>query len=375
MPSFHLSDTRRRLGAAGSRWSSACPVGVMVAAFVIGLLLGWWVLGWWLFPVQWTDALPADLAEPWLQTYVQLVADSYADHGNVTLARQQLDGISAAALASAASAIVAADPGSASAANVQRLAGALQVDLAAGVTPTAAAAPAGLTQLARTLRTLLLLLMAALLAMGLTLWWASTHWRTARPEGEGAPAVAAAEPNQGLGPPGGRPRGVGAPPWRPARIDLGTTVSARFEALDERFFETWLVYDERGGLVGGAGLQAQPVGSVNTLVLWLRARYDDDETTTAPRVTIISRAAYDDTVLRKRLGDRNVIPAAPGQMVSLETMDLALDVQIRTVDPPPDRDEFNLRSIGLSLTPHLVAGPDDVTQEPEPPVPLPFRRD
>ena len=172
-------------------------------------------------------------------------------------------------------------------------------------------------------------------------------------------------------------------PWRPGRIDLGDTVTVRFDARDERLVQTWLLYNERSGLVGGAGLQVQPMGNVNTLVLWARVQDDEDEQTDTPLVTIMSQAAYDDTVLRARLGDQHVIPAVPGEAATLETLDLALDVQVRDVVPPPEAGQLSLATVTLALTPRLTSGSvpaaasmeDFIVEDHEPPVPLRFRRE
>ena len=34
----------------------------IAGAFILGLIIGLVVLGWWLWPVQWTDATPGQLA-------------------------------------------------------------------------------------------------------------------------------------------------------------------------------------------------------------------------------------------------------------------------------------------------------------------------
>jgi hypothetical protein len=61
-------------------------------SFVIGLLLGWWILGWWLFPVQSTKAGPTDLAKPYREDYISMVVDSYMCSGNLNLALIRLRG-------------------------------------------------------------------------------------------------------------------------------------------------------------------------------------------------------------------------------------------------------------------------------------------
>ncbi len=60
-----------------------------IGAAVIGLLLGL-VTGWWLWPVQWTNATPADLRSDFQSAYILLVAEEYAETGNLERARERL---------------------------------------------------------------------------------------------------------------------------------------------------------------------------------------------------------------------------------------------------------------------------------------------
>jgi hypothetical protein len=164
-----------------------------------------------------------------------------------------------------------------------------------------------------------------------------------------------------------------APPWRPVRIDLGDTVTARYDATDDRSYQTWLVYDERGGLIGGAGLQAQAIGGIQTLDLWFFERDEESDDPDTPMVTLVAHAAFDDPVFRARLGDRTVVPAAPGQRTVLRTPNLLLEAHVRTAEPEPGSAERSLRAASLSLTPRRATAGG--VADNEPPVPLPFRRD
>ncbi|MDQ1301518.1 MAG: hypothetical protein QG637_1440 [Chloroflexota bacterium] len=58
--------------------------------FLIGLLIGWWAIGWWLWPVQWTNALPADLRAGERDQYLAMVAESFAASRNADLAKDRL---------------------------------------------------------------------------------------------------------------------------------------------------------------------------------------------------------------------------------------------------------------------------------------------
>src|SRR5512141_1541409 len=59
------------------------PFITLGAGFLIGLLIGWFLLGWVIAPVNYTDARPADLSAntgrgtPYQQNFFRLAADAY----------------------------------------------------------------------------------------------------------------------------------------------------------------------------------------------------------------------------------------------------------------------------------------------------------
>lgn len=59
-------------------------------AFVVGLLLGWLVIGWGLWPVEWKNTLPQDLAPRLQNQYLIMVAESYAATGDLQLAQDRV---------------------------------------------------------------------------------------------------------------------------------------------------------------------------------------------------------------------------------------------------------------------------------------------
>ena len=61
-----------------------------VIGFLIGLLIGWWVIGWGIWPVQWTNALPPDLRAGERDEYLTMVAESYAAGGNADMAKSRV---------------------------------------------------------------------------------------------------------------------------------------------------------------------------------------------------------------------------------------------------------------------------------------------
>ena len=62
----------------------------VLAAFLLGLVIGLVVLGWNVWPVKWVDADPSDLRASQQDAYLQLVAESYALSGNADFARERL---------------------------------------------------------------------------------------------------------------------------------------------------------------------------------------------------------------------------------------------------------------------------------------------
>jgi hypothetical protein len=358
--------TRARAIGAGR------PGLIAVAAFIAGLLLGWWVLGWLVFPVTWTNARTGDLAPDARQAYVQAIADARAADGDVARARASLADIDPATLAADLEQMAATAAGE----DARRHAADLAKDLglptvrAAPVTTSAAASTpeTGLT-LGVLLRTVASLVLVAAAAAGLALFWAWWRWRRS---GTSAPIPAADAPGTATGPTE-TVRGRGAPPWHPLRVDLGDTAIARYTADDERYYQTWLVYDERGSLIGGAGLQAHPVGSVNALDLWFFKREDESgEDSNTPIITIVSEAAHGDGVFRARLGDRRAVPAVPGEACVLAAADLALDVRIDSAEPAPGSEQLGLASVTLTLRPRRQT-PDGGDEGG--PGPLLFHRD
>lgn len=66
---------------------------VAVAAFLIGLLIGWLLLGWVIFPVSYTNAYLRDLRPEHQELYLRAVAEAYELNGDPNLARQRLQAL------------------------------------------------------------------------------------------------------------------------------------------------------------------------------------------------------------------------------------------------------------------------------------------
>ena len=64
----------------------------VAAAFALGLIIGLPILGWWLWPVEWTEATPAELATDYQTLYVNMVAELYSFNGDTGMVQQALAG-------------------------------------------------------------------------------------------------------------------------------------------------------------------------------------------------------------------------------------------------------------------------------------------
>lgn len=65
---------------------------LVATAFIVGLIIGLVVLGWWLWPVEWTNATPAQLDPVYQDAYVTMTAELYSLNGNADMVQQALGG-------------------------------------------------------------------------------------------------------------------------------------------------------------------------------------------------------------------------------------------------------------------------------------------
>lgn len=60
--------------------------------FAAGVLLGWLVIGWWLWPVQWSNSSPWQLAPQYQRAYIRMVAEEFGRTSDVFWAKETLTG-------------------------------------------------------------------------------------------------------------------------------------------------------------------------------------------------------------------------------------------------------------------------------------------
>lgn len=69
------------------------PLVFGVVAFIVGLLIGWFLLGWVLFPVQFTGAAPRHLHEAAQDEYLRMAMQAYAATGDAQTARARFEAL------------------------------------------------------------------------------------------------------------------------------------------------------------------------------------------------------------------------------------------------------------------------------------------
>jgi hypothetical protein len=369
-------------------FAAARAVSLIALAFLVGLATGtlWFAAGAPPAP----GAVPADLTPEWQRVWVVAVADDFARTGDADRALTLLDGIPDETAAAALADVMAMYPGDNRSDRAARLASALRLD-AAGSDGQAGRAGSSLRRagegatgdgetrrgdaasgptVTSVSRAIAMVVLVAALAAGAAIAWL---WFRSKPGGVAPGAVP---------PSGDAARATrGGPPWRPSRIDVGDEAVATPDADDPQYYQTWLVHDEHGGLVGGAGVRAQPVGGVRALELWFFRRDTMDDDGATPTVLVVPSSAHADGVFRARLGDRASIPAVSGTVTRLRSGDLGIDVEVlgtgSTEAPPAGA----LPPIALRLSPRRYtdaaepaapSGEDDDASS-DPPVPGPYR--
>ncbi len=64
-----------------------------ITGFIIGAMIGLFVLGWWLFPVEWTDAEPSDLVASEQQNWIEMAASEFELSKNPAQAQERYDAL------------------------------------------------------------------------------------------------------------------------------------------------------------------------------------------------------------------------------------------------------------------------------------------
>ena len=62
----------------------------LLICFILGIIIGWFLLGWGIFPISWVNATPGHLREDYRSAYLAYVAEDFYKTGDVILVRSRL---------------------------------------------------------------------------------------------------------------------------------------------------------------------------------------------------------------------------------------------------------------------------------------------
>jgi hypothetical protein len=69
------------------------PLVIGIAGLILGLILGLVILGWWLWPVQWTEATPAQLSQDWKTEFLRMAVAGYGQNGDAIQAQRRFSAV------------------------------------------------------------------------------------------------------------------------------------------------------------------------------------------------------------------------------------------------------------------------------------------
>ncbi|MGB9639614.1 MAG: hypothetical protein ACPL4H_01800 [Anaerolineales bacterium] len=65
------------------------PIALVGGGFLVGLIIGWFVIGWGIWPVKWTDASVKQLRQDLKMEYLKMAVDSYVLNKDAALAQKR----------------------------------------------------------------------------------------------------------------------------------------------------------------------------------------------------------------------------------------------------------------------------------------------
>ncbi|MDX1416354.1 MAG: hypothetical protein R3293_19300 [Candidatus Promineifilaceae bacterium] len=314
----------------------------IAVAFVVGLLIGLVVLGWWLWPVEWTDATPAQLAPEYQSAYVKMTADLYSLTGNAEMVQQALGGWDGAAVACSV-AETTADAGER--ARLEAIATVANGVGCAGVAVPTEEEGGGISGVLLPALFLILLLGGLVVAI----FYFLNRRNRARDESEpneliyeevpqSAPA-AAAETQEDV--------------TAVALARFHTTYSRGHDAYDDSFS----IENSNAEFLGECGVGiAESIGTdatknVTALEIWL---FDKSDIRTITKVVMSDHAFFDDALKAKLAPKGEPVLARESETIVLETASLIINADITEMaygsagDLPP-KSYFDRITISLSV--------------------------
>lgn len=303
------------------------------AGFVLGLIIGLFVLGWWLWPVEWTDAGPVDLRPDAREDYLRMAIDSFAVNGNNALARARWEALGETAEDTLAA--IEANPGSQNPTAIETFKTAVGAAAPVGPQEEAGGGPPWLLILA--------CFVTALLAVGLLVMYLSRQTGG----GEITPAMQAAEFTREM-----ERTDYAALGEEPPLTQFVTT----YMLGDDLFDDSFSIDSPAGEFLGECGVGiSETIGAadpkrVTAFEVWL---FDKNDIQTVTKV-IMSPHAFRDAGLRERLSAKGEpVMASVDAPVMLETKTLRMTARIAdmgTGGPPlPEDSHFERLTLELAI--------------------------
>jgi hypothetical protein len=333
-----------------------------VVGVIVGLVLGL-LYAWVISPVEWKDASPSLLSEPYRQEWMRMAIDSYAANRDADLALTRYQALGERGPASLQG--VAAEPGSVGATAIQNFNAVISILEGGSTTSEGTAVPGAEptpeTKAGAAASKLVVpvcgatLLMGVLLAAALVL---RNRMASKAPRAQAVVGPQTAEDEQAAARTGGTaPRKAQAAVTAPAQDPLATFRTI-YTLGDDLYDDSFSIESAAGDFLGECGVGVgDMVGvgepkKVSALEVWL---FDKNDIQTVTKV-LMSRYAYNDEATRARLSAKgDPILANSGEVIRLQTA--SLEVEARLVDfkygegPLPTESYFERVTIELRAWP------------------------
>jgi hypothetical protein len=332
-----LKDDKEEEHMRFTGWKGTAAIALF--CFVVGLLIGWFLIGWLLWPVKWSETDPVDLRESVQRDYVAMVADSYTVTRDIQAARQRLSSLPEADVSRILGELHAGYTKQGRGAEAQRIkdlannlnikpvqvtpagTGAPQQTPAASPgAPTATPTPepgSGSSLWTTVLAVCGILLAVVVLVAGAAL--GMSYARRKRASSQAKSVQAAVAPEAAIG-----PLDEGTPA-------LGTFVTT-YNMGDKHYDDCFPIETRADEFLGECGVGISEIVGEGDLTaatafeVWL---FDKSDIRTVTKV-LMSEYAFNDEELRAKLSPKGeLILAQPGEVITLETAALQVQAEIK----------------------------------------------
>lgn len=305
------------------------PAATSLIGFIVGLVLGLFILGWGLWPVRWENAAFKDLRPIDKQQYIAHLADYFAVTNDVAGVQQRYEGLQAGRKTALDAAITAAPEGSAERQRLETLKNVLAQQGVYADGMDAGPAPGLFEMLLDPLLWLTLLLViggwgayAYLVGMGIS---ATPKVKTAAQQANAARQAAEADKTDYTS----AEAMAATPTGKPPVSQFMTT----YVLGDDLFDDSFSVDGPDGSFLGECGMgisETMGVGDPKKVIAFEAWIFDKNDIRTVTKV-LMSEHAFRDEALKSRLSAKGEpVIAKPGEIAQLETNTLI--VQVRVVD-------------------------------------------